>query len=148
MQQSKGRILIVDDEVNARTALAEILRDEGYAVDTAADGFKALPKLEDFAPDAVLTDLRMPGMDGLELMRRVHERDADTPVVVVTAFAAVDRDDADPRRPAGHHGNEAFWARRGYRRQPGMTMRLHWNEVGVGDIEHPLTFWLRPLEAA
>jgi len=64
-----------------------------------------------------------------------------------TAFAAVDRDDADARRPAGHRGNEAFWGKRGYLRQPGMTMRLHWNEVGVGDIEHPLTFWLRPLEA-
>lgn len=63
-----------------------------------------------------------------------------------TAFAAVDRDPADPRTPAGHRGNEAFWAKRGYVRQPGMTMRLHWNEIGAGDIEHPLTFWLRPLD--
>lgn len=63
-----------------------------------------------------------------------------------TAFAAVDRDEGDPRRPPGHRGNEAFWGKRGYARQPGMTMRLHWNEAGVGDIEHPLTFWLRPLE--
>ena len=86
----RGRILIVDDEVNARTALAEILRDEGYAVDTAGDGFKALPKLDDFAPDAVVTDLRMPGMDGLELMQRVRDRDPDIPVVVVTAYGAVE----------------------------------------------------------
>lgn len=63
-----------------------------------------------------------------------------------TAFAAVDRDEGDPRRPAGHRGNETFWAKRGYLRQPGMTMRLRWNEAGAGDIEHPLTFWLRPLE--
>lgn len=63
-----------------------------------------------------------------------------------TAFAAVDRDDADPRRPPGYRGNEAFWRKRGYLRQPGMTMHLHWNEVGVGDVTHPLTFWLRPLE--
>lgn len=63
-----------------------------------------------------------------------------------TAFAAVDRDPADPRMPTGHRGNEAFWAKRGYARQPGMTMRLHWNEIGVGEIEHPLTFWLRPLD--
>jgi GNAT superfamily N-acetyltransferase len=62
-----------------------------------------------------------------------------------TAFAAVDRDDGDPRRPPAHRGNEAFWGKRGYVRQPGMTMRLHWNEAGRGDIEHPLTFWLRPL---
>lgn len=64
----------------------------------------------------------------------------------LTAFAAVDRDDSDPRRPAGHRGNEAFWTKRRYVRQPGMTMRLHWNETGIGDIDHPLTFWLRPLD--
>ncbi|MFT4179240.1 MAG: GNAT family N-acetyltransferase [Thermomonas sp.] len=63
-----------------------------------------------------------------------------------TAFAAVDRDAADPRRPAGHRDNDAFWTKRGYVRQPGMTMRLHWNENGVGEVEHPLTFWLRPLD--
>ena len=62
-----------------------------------------------------------------------------------TAFAAVDRDPADPRAPAGHRGNEAFWGKRGYLRQPGMTMQLHWNEVGRGEVAHPLTFWLRPL---
>ena len=64
------------------------------------------------------------------------------------AFAAVDRDGDDPRKPAGHRGNEAFWAKRGYVRQPGMTMKLHWNEVGIGEVEHPLTFWLRPLETS
>jgi GNAT superfamily N-acetyltransferase len=63
-----------------------------------------------------------------------------------TAFAAVDRHDDDPRRPAGHRGNEGFWRKRGYMRQPGMTMLLHWNELGIGDIDHPLTFWLRPLD--
>ena len=61
------------------------------------------------------------------------------------AFAAVDRDPADPRRPAGHRGNEAFWAGRGYVRQPGMTMHLDWNEVDVGHVDHALTFWTRPL---
>src|SRR5512142_543171 len=85
-----GRILVVDDEVNARTALAELLRDEGYSVETAADGFKALPKLEEFAPELLLTDLKMPGMDGLELMKKAQERDPDCVVVMMTAFGAVD----------------------------------------------------------
>jgi DNA-binding NtrC family response regulator len=84
------RILIVDDEVNARTALAELLREEGYAVETAADGFKALPKLEEFAPALLLTDLKMPGMDGLELMKKSLERDPECVVVVMTAYGAVD----------------------------------------------------------
>ncbi len=87
---ARGRILIVDDEGNARTALAELLRDEGYTVETAADGFKALPKLEEFAPDLVLTDLRMPGMDGLELMRKARTLDPETVVVLMTAHGAVD----------------------------------------------------------
>ena len=65
-----------------------------------------------------------------------------------TAFAAVDRAGDDPRRPPGHRGHEAFWSARGYTRQPGLTMRLAWSETGVGEVEHPLTFWTRPLETA
>jgi len=88
--ESKGRILIVDDEVNARTALVELLRDEGYAVESAGDGFKAVGKLADFAPDMVLTDLKMPGMDGIELLRKIREQDPDIAVLVMTAFGAVE----------------------------------------------------------
>jgi GNAT superfamily N-acetyltransferase len=67
-----------------------------------------------------------------------------------TAFCAVDRDADDPRRPAQHRGNEAFWEKRGYTRQPDMTMTLRWNEIGDseaghGEIEHALTFWTRAL---
>ena len=86
----KGRILVVDDEANARTALAELLKEEGYTVETAADGFKALGKLPDFAPDLVLTDLKMPGMDGLELLRKVRAHNDETVVLVMTAFGAVE----------------------------------------------------------
>jgi DNA-binding NtrC family response regulator len=86
----KSKILVVDDEANARTALAEILKQEGYGVETAADGFKALAKFAEFEPDLVLTDLKMPGMDGVELLRKVKEHDAETPVVVMTAFGAVE----------------------------------------------------------
>ncbi len=90
LEMAKGKILIVDDEANARNALAEIMRDEGYAVETAADGFKALPKLRDFSPEVVLTDLKMPGMDGVELLTKVHEHDPEVGVVIMTAFGAVD----------------------------------------------------------
>lgn len=66
-----------------------------------------------------------------------------------TAFAAVDRAADDPRRPPLHRGNEAFWTKRGYQRQPGMTMHLAWREIGeASDSEKPLTFWLRALESA
>lgn len=62
-----------------------------------------------------------------------------------TAFAAVDRAPDDPRRPAGHRGNERFWQGRGYARREDMRMRLPWEEIGVGECGHTLTFWLRRL---
>lgn len=65
-----------------------------------------------------------------------------------TAFCAVDRDEADPRRPAGFRPNDGFWRKRGYARREGMTMCLPWFETGQGEIVHTLTFWLRSLEAA
>ena len=88
--EPRGRILIVDDEANARTALAELVRDEGYSVETAADGFKALPKLDEFAPDLVLTDLKMPGMDGIALMRKAREGRSASEVCVMSLTEAQD----------------------------------------------------------
>lgn len=64
-----------------------------------------------------------------------------------TAFCAVDRDPDDPRRPADHRGNEAFWHGRGYRPQPAMRVALPWREIDRGEVMHSLTFWLRALEA-
>jgi DNA-binding NtrC family response regulator len=84
------RILVVDDEPNARSALAELLRDEGYAVETAADGFKALPKIEEFAPDLLLTDLKMPGLTGIELLRKARAVDPEMAAVVMTAHGEVE----------------------------------------------------------
>src|SRR5271157_4236118 len=86
---SRGRILIVDDEANARAALSEILRDEGYSTETAADGFKALGKLEDFAPDVILTDLKMPGLDGIAFMEKARTAAPGTVFVVMTAFGTI-----------------------------------------------------------
>jgi DNA-binding NtrC family response regulator len=84
-----GRILVVDDEANARTALAELLRDEGFDVETAADAFKALGKYESFNPQVVVTDLKMPGMDGIELVKKIRGSEDPASVVVMTAFGAV-----------------------------------------------------------
>ena len=87
--RSRGRILIVDDEANARAALSEILREEGYSTEVAADGFKALGKIEDFNPEVILTDLKMPGLDGLGLMEKAREVAPNTTVVVMTAFGTI-----------------------------------------------------------
>ena len=87
---SPGKILVVDDDPGARTSLAEFLRDEGYDVETAADGFKALPKLDGFAPDLILTDLQMPGLDGLGLLTKALEAEFEPAVIVMTAHGAVE----------------------------------------------------------
>ncbi len=85
-----GRILVVDDEVNARTGLGELLREEGYEVETAADAFKALGKYESFAPHVVITDLKMPGMDGIALLKKLRGMEDPPAFIVMTAFGAVE----------------------------------------------------------
>lgn len=100
---SKGRILVVDDESSARGALSEILTDEGYKVRTAADGFRAMAAAGDFLPDVVLTDLKMPGMDGLELLGRLQEEHPETAVIIMTAFGAVESAVEAMRAGASHY---------------------------------------------
>lgn len=64
-----------------------------------------------------------------------------------TSFASVDRAQDDPRRPLDYRGNDRFWSRRGYVRQPDMKVRLPWKQVGQAhESEQTLTMWLRPLE--
>jgi DNA-binding NtrC family response regulator len=85
-----GKILVVDDEVNARHALATLLSDDGHEVREASDGYKALGVMQQWEPQILLTDLRMPLMDGITLLRKARELRPDLIVIVMTAFASVD----------------------------------------------------------
>ncbi len=87
----RAEILVVDDESSARTGLVELLRDEGFSVRGAADAFKALGQLDDWTPDLVITDVHMPGMDGIALMQRLRERLGHVGVVVMTAYSTVEK---------------------------------------------------------
>jgi len=84
------RILVVDDEEHVRTSLACWFRDEGFEVSTAASGREALQVLTREGADILLVDIKMPGMDGLELQRKVRELAPDATVIIMTAYAAVD----------------------------------------------------------
>jgi two-component system, NtrC family, response regulator len=86
----KERILVVDDEANARQALRDILSEEGYEVVEAADGEDALQLMQSFAPAAVLADVRMPRTDGITLLRKAREQGSDSVFVMMTAFASVE----------------------------------------------------------
>jgi len=81
------RILIVEDEADTRTALREFLERSGYLAAEAADGLAGLAQAESWQPHAILLDIRMPGLDGYEVCRRLKANPAtkSIPVIVVTA---------------------------------------------------------------
>ncbi|PWB42860.1 MAG: DNA-binding response regulator [Candidatus Methylomirabilota bacterium] len=85
-----GRILVVDDEGPQREILRTILSTEGYAVETAPGGTEALRRCQESPFDLVLTDLRMPGTDGLALVERLIRDDPPTLVILMTAYGSLD----------------------------------------------------------
>jgi two-component system, NtrC family, response regulator HydG len=89
LHTTRNRVLVVDDDSVVTTGLEKLLSGEGYLVDVANDGMNALDVVAQRRPDVVLTDLRMPKMDGLQLMRRLHEGDARLPIIVVTGAGDV-----------------------------------------------------------
>jgi CheY-like chemotaxis protein len=95
------RILVVDDEETIRLLYKEELTEAGYQVDLAGDGAEALRKVEEGRPDLMTIDLRMPGMDGIELLRRVRETHRDLPIIICTAYG-------DFRSDFGTWASDAF----------------------------------------
>ena len=83
-------ILIVEDKESLRTMLRTTLESRGYAVDEAGDAYEARKRLQAFRYLVVLTDLKLPAGSGLDVLRAAREADADTPVVVMTAFGTVE----------------------------------------------------------
>src|SRR3981081_4899455 len=82
---TQERVLIVEDEANERTGLAELVSSWGYRTDTAADGVEALEKVGTFAPSILITDSKMPRMDGMELVEKLADLSQSIAVVMVTA---------------------------------------------------------------
>lgn len=131
--------------VGASTGLPLAGEDESFQRPFAERGI---------APESVFyfgESVLLPAYRGQRIGHRFFdEREAHARRVggfTLTAFAAVDRADDDARRPAAYRGNDVFWHKRGYRRQPDMTMQLAWKEIGESRAsEKPLTFWLRALD--
>ena len=84
------RILIVDDNREIRTILEEYLREEGYAAQGAGDGNEALAKHGESPFDLIITDLNMPGMTGMELIKAISEEESTTEFIIITGYASLD----------------------------------------------------------
>ncbi|MBP89646.1 MAG: sigma-54-dependent Fis family transcriptional regulator [Planctomycetaceae bacterium] len=88
-QQATGAVLVVDDHAQARQSMADILDCAGYEVHCCSSAAEALRTLDDSPFDVVITDLRMPGMSGLDFIRALEQRNDEAQVVMVTAYASV-----------------------------------------------------------
>ena len=86
------RIMVVDDEENIRFLYKEELEDEGFSVELAKNGEEALEKLPDFKPDLITLDIKMPGMNGIEVLKRIREQDRQLPIVLCSAYGEYKQD--------------------------------------------------------
>ncbi|HEY3347421.1 MAG TPA: response regulator, partial [Nitrospirota bacterium] len=84
------KILVIDDERSICDAIAHILKGAGYAVTTSTSGSEGLKIFEGGRFDLVITDMKMEGINGLDVLRRVNELDPEVPVMVITAFGSID----------------------------------------------------------
>ncbi len=91
MSEKRGyNILVVDDEVEYQKVLTLILSDQGYRVSGASNGLQALEHIENNVVDLVLTDLKMPSMDGVELIKKIKEKNESIDVIVLTAYGSIE----------------------------------------------------------
>lgn len=90
MTKVKQVILIVDDEEGLREGLSKLLESEGYAALSAESGEQALQILQQSHIDLVLTDMRMPGMDGIELLKKIRERHPNVGVIILTGYGQIE----------------------------------------------------------
>jgi excisionase family DNA binding protein len=87
VRTTRQRVLVVDDEASIRDLLSKTLALAEYDVDTAPDGTTALDRMRAFNYDLLIADLKMPGMDGLTLIRQAKRIKADLPVIIITGFS-------------------------------------------------------------
>ncbi|WP_270180403.1 response regulator [Alkalihalobacillus sp. CinArs1] len=86
----KKKILIVDDQYGIRILLNEIFQKEGYQTYQAANGVQALDIVKNEDPDLVILDMKIPGMDGLEILKRIKKMEARALVIIMTAYGELD----------------------------------------------------------
>ena len=92
MEATSGKkVLVVDDEEDFLFTMEYWLKSKGYEVCTAANGFQAIDLTKSFDPNIIILDINMPGIDGVETLKRIREFNKDVPVIIITAFVGEDR---------------------------------------------------------
>jgi DNA-binding NtrC family response regulator len=107
-EKGKPRILLIDDEAIALSNMSHVLEKEGYEVTTCKDGESGLREMQHKMFDLVLTDLRMPGVDGMQVLQHVKETMPDLPVIMITGYATLDSAVQAMKRGAYHYIAKPF----------------------------------------
>ena len=105
---SKGKVLVIDDALEMASAVVEYLQRHGFEAEAADSGEAGLKRFKTSPADAVVTDLRMKGLDGMDVLQALRQIDADIPVVIMTAFGAVDSAVEAIQRGAYHYVTKPF----------------------------------------
>jgi DNA-binding NtrC family response regulator len=100
MLMNRPRILVVDDEIDFSTCLREVFRIRGYDVDLAKDGLSALPLIAGNSFDAIILDVRMPGMDGIQVLNKILYLAPKTPTILITGDHLLNENQEHPRNGA------------------------------------------------
>ncbi len=108
MEKKQRRILVVDDEANVRTVFSDILKKENYLVKQAKDGPEAIKAIDEETFDLALVDLRMPHMDGIEVLENIKKRKPEIPVIVYTGYGSITSAVEAMRKGAFDYLNKPF----------------------------------------
>jgi two-component system response regulator (stage 0 sporulation protein F) len=102
------KVLVVDDQYGIRVLIREVFARENVSVYLAANGKQALEMIQTVQPDLILLDMKMPGMDGLELLRRLHKLNFQTKIIMMTAYGELDMVDEASKLGALAHFTKPF----------------------------------------
>ena len=108
LKSGQKNILVVDDDMSARTTFSSVLRQEGYRVTAVKNGYEAIKAIDEESFDLALVDLRMPGMDGIEVLEKIKTRRPQTRVIIFTGYGSITTAVEAMRKGAADYLNKPF----------------------------------------
>ena len=108
LKSGQKNILVVDDDMSVRTTFSSVLRQEGYRVTAVKNGYEAIKAIDEESFDLALVDLRMPGMDGIEVLEKIKTRRPQTRVIIFTGYGSITTAVEAMRKGATDYLNKPF----------------------------------------